>query len=373
MSTTVEYIYSKEEAAELREAIIRDYVKPIVEEAFEKYPQLNSAMLLVAQYWSHEANDTIHYLLVFSALETLDIEVVFKSEFDPQYDPQYIDPINWSEPLPDPDQPIRYTIRQSIEEEDEDEEEEAKMIEVGYSWKDKEKAVPAFAAFCKEGYDYDTMVLAAYSPYAILRRRGEEVEREVIGEMLRPWVDGVKQYEYIYSSEEVANLREELMHDRVMPVVKNAFDKYPQLKSAMLLVAQYWDDEANDAVHDRLFFSVLETLNIETVWKLNAEAIWKKERHGDPLNIPGLQIELYEDENDEYFWGKIYWGDNGKAIPAFAAFCKEACNQLMSISEAYSPYAILQCKGEEIEIEVIGEMVRPWLDGIKHEWYEGED
>ena len=45
----------------------------------------------------------------------------------------------------------------------------------------------------------------------------------------------------------------------------------------------------------------------------------------------------------------------------------------MSISEAYSPYAILRRQGEEIEIEVIGEMVRPWLDGIKHEWYEGED
>lgn len=358
MSTTVEYIYSKEEAAELREAIIQNYVKPIVKEAFEKFPQLNSAMFLVAECWGDGTKDGVQHLIVFSALEMLDVEAVFTSQFDPLYDPQYIDPIHWPEPLPE----LHIKDRN-----------EAQIIEVGYSWQDEDKGTPAFAAFCQEGSYYEILILQSYSPYAILRRQGEEIEIEVIGKMVRPRLDGIQKYEHLYSRKEAAKLREEIIQDCIIPVVKSTFDRYPQLRSVILLVAQYWDDQANDAVHNRLFFSVLETPDIETVWKLNAETIWKKQRQSDPLNIPGLQIELYEDENDEYFWGKIDWDDNGKAIPAFAAFCKEACNQLMSISEAYSPYAILQRKGEEIEVEVIGEMLRPWLDGIKSEWYEGED
>ncbi len=35
--------------------------------------------------------------------------------------------------------------------------------------------------------------------------------------------------------------------------------------------------------------------------------------------------------------------------------------------EAYSPYAIFRRQGDDLEIEVVGKMLRPWLDGIKPE------
>lgn len=43
----------------------------------------------------------------------------------------------------------------------------------------------------------------------------------------------------------------------------------------------------------------------------------------------------------------------------------------MSAREAYTPYAILRRRADDIEVEIVGEMLRPQLDGIKpEEWDE---
>ncbi|VEP16960.1 conserved hypothetical protein [Hyella patelloides LEGE 07179] len=54
-------------------------------------------------------------------------------------------------------------------------------------------------------------------------------------------------------------------------------------------------------------------------------------------------------------------------IPAFAAFCKEGSHQCMSTSEAYTPYAILTRTDNSIAVEIVGKMLRPWLDGVRPE------
>ncbi|MBO1351327.1 MAG: hypothetical protein EBE86_029985 [Hormoscilla sp. GUM202] len=54
-----DYLYSEEEAAQLRARIIDSYVKLGVKACFEKYPQLNSATFLIAQYWNDEARDEV--------------------------------------------------------------------------------------------------------------------------------------------------------------------------------------------------------------------------------------------------------------------------------------------------------------------------
>ncbi len=58
---------------------------------------------------------------------------------------------------------------------------------------------------------------------------------------------------------------------------------------------------------------------------------------------------------------------NDNAIPNFAAYFKEGCHQEMDYLEAYSPYAVFRRKEGDIEIEVVGNMLRPWLDGIRPE------
>ncbi|MDZ4872096.1 MAG: hypothetical protein CLLPBCKN_001484 [Chroococcidiopsis cubana SAG 39.79] len=43
----------------------------------------------------------------------------------------------------------------------------------------------------------------------------------------------------------------------------------------------------------------------------------------------------------------------------------------MSTREAYIPYAILRRRAGDIEVEIVGQMIRPQLDGIKPgEWDE---
>jgi hypothetical protein len=69
--------------------------------------------------------------------------------------------------------------------------------------------------------------------------------------------------EHLYTKKQAEQLREKLIKLVILPLVKANFDKHPKLNSAVMLVAQYWDDEANDAVHERIIYSRLDTLNLE--------------------------------------------------------------------------------------------------------------
>jgi hypothetical protein len=161
-----------------------------------------------------------------------------------------------------------------------------------------------------------------------------------------------------------AKIREKIIDFEIIPKIKMIFNKYLELQSAMILVAQYWDDEAGDAVHYRLIFSVLPTpvLGIELIETDDSYDL-------DPVNLPGLpnldDICYSVDDFYGFVDGEYCWNDNGNAIPAFAAYCKEGCHQDMDYSEAYSPYAVFRRKAAEIEIEVVGTMLRPWLDGTR--------
>lgn len=171
--------------------------------------------------------------------------------------------------------------------------------------------------------------------------------------------------EHLYTKKQAAQLRQKLIDSCIVAIVKANLNKYPQLKSAALLVAQYWNDEASDAVHHRLIYSILDTPDLEAAAKARMDYA------EDPVNLPGISDD-FGDLIDEVDYIKsdtepYYWNDNHEAIPAFAAFCKEGCHQEMDGIDAYSPYAILRRQGDDIEIEVVGKMLRPWLDGIKPE------
>ena len=170
--------------------------------------------------------------------------------------------------------------------------------------------------------------------------------------------------EHIYTKLEAAELREKIISCEILPRIKVAFDKYPQLLSAMILVAQYYNDDAGDAVHYKMIFSVLPT----PVW--GREFLDNDYDDNDRVNLPGL-LGLYE--ITDYLWeyfdpledGEYCWEEDRNAIPIFAAYCKEGCHQEMEYLDTYIPYAVFRRKDEEIEIEVVGNMLRPWLDGLR--------
>lgn len=160
---------------------------------------------------------------------------------------------------------------------------------------------------------------------------------------------------------EAKQLREKLIQKWILPALEARFAKYPALKSAGMFVSQFWCDEADDAVHLTLIYSVLETPDFQTAIALE---------YGDPdsVNLPDLPSHNDIDwlERQDF----IPWDDNGIAIPAFAAFCREDCHQEMTNEEACSLFAIFRKTEDGFDIEYCGEMIRPWLDGIRPEFFE---
>ena len=182
-----------------------------------------------------------------------------------------------------------------------------------------------------------------------------------------------------WNPKEAEAARQRLINEYIVPRFNEARKEYPAVRSMLLLVAQYWDDEANDAVHAKLAYSERNTPDIEAYLEAEKKHCWDDEEEwqgeGDPpavladvINLPTLPAEVHE----KFFWGWYYppgWPDNSDAIPAFAAFCREGAHQEMPAREAYSPYAVLRLDPSgSLVIEVIGTMHRDWLDGVKPEW-----
>ena len=176
--------------------------------------------------------------------------------------------------------------------------------------------------------------------------------------------------ELSYTKDQTESLRQKIIDEYVVPIVKNVFEKYPKIRSATFTVAQYWNDNANDEVHNFFLFSVLETPDWEAFTKA------EQEDRIDSINLPDFETNEYfsyfslqwdarnELEKDKDFYR---WYGMSEEIPAFAAYAPGGAHQSMDYSEAYNPYAILYRKDNDVEVKIVGKMLRPWLDGIKPE------
>ena len=171
--------------------------------------------------------------------------------------------------------------------------------------------------------------------------------------------------ELLYTRNQTVLIRQKIIDRYVIPTVEKVFTKYPKINSCTFAVAQYWDDQARDEVHAFFLYSVLDTPD----WEAFAEAEYEE----DNINLPGFRYQYILSpgniwDETKYRFDVDYWnGLRGDEIAAFAAFCKEGSHQCMAYAEAYTPYAVLRRREEEIEIEIVGKMLRPWLDGVRPE------
>ena len=161
------------------------------------------------------------------------------------------------------------------------------------------------------------------------------------------------------------------LDETVLVGVRDYFARHPQLRSACVLVAQYWNDEAYDAVHADIVLSVKETPDLDAHFRSGWDSL-----SGDTL--PDLVNTPFEfDSFDLYV--KTRWDSNGDAIPLFQAFCADG-SQEWPDEDNYRPYCIVRRdetaaggapgKGVLVSgvfVEVVGQLLRPQLDGIEPE------
>lgn len=158
-----------------------------------------------------------------------------------------------------------------------------------------------------------------------------------------------------------AALREAFLEQNFRPRVAATFDRDPDVQSVLLVVGQFYSDEAEDAVH----VDLVPALDAQPEWP---ECVRSSPFYGDDEG----SIELTKRGEAALAWDEIFTSPfkfpeldgNTTAITAFASFCPEVTSQEDSLDVAYTPYAIgRRGEGGAVMIEVIGSIVRPeWED-----------
>jgi uncharacterized protein (TIGR02996 family) len=173
---------------------------------------------------------------------------------------------------------------------------------------------------------------------------------------------GVLKDGYSFTPGQTDVARRQFIRTQLQPALAKYFEKYERLQSAMLCVAQYWADEADDAVHNRVVVSELVQPTLKGVGDHDEDS------GGDP-NIPNTPIipEYYDHPTSAIgCWELgVRWDDNNGAIPLWAAFApEEGSQEYDKLDEVYSPAVILYRHGG---YEIL-RMPRPYLDGIRSSW-----
>lgn len=173
--------------------------------------------------------------------------------------------------------------------------------------------------------------------------------------------------------------RKKAIENDLLPYVESIFKKRPELKSALFLVAQYWADEANDAVHARVVFSKRET----PLWPHPCR--WNDDKKKKDEEVTEVCSMCATGRSD---FGWMPFDDNGEGIVAFQSCCREDASQESEENEAYLPYAIVRRtsapsttktkskKAPELSVEIVGGPIRAWLEDATiddEDMYDDED
>jgi uncharacterized protein (TIGR02996 family) len=145
---------------------------------------------------------------------------------------------------------------------------------------------------------------------------------------------------------------ETLEHLRTL--ARRAFEKRPETRSLLFAVAQYWNDQADDEVHDFLVSS--------------------------PRDVPAWPhfCEMYDEDGGLATPGEhcnqscdLELGGIGVWPETWARFCHESGSQDRNDGENFTPYAIARRRGDgdqlDFEVEVIGKLWRPEEDLLPDE------
>lgn len=379
--------YTPEEAEYLRQDYIKRFILSSIWMVFRAYPDVKSIALVLGEFEAPEREDLpIHMHLILSSEENPDIQAWFL-ECEDEWTGRlsYSGQANWfigGRPAAQKagfkfDQdgaPIFSESRSRLD---------STWIDYSdpmYFGVSHFMLAPLFSAFCKDGGHVEAPPSQNFAPYAVIRRQVSQRKRtkkqiqdnlglvvDIVGTQFRPWLDGVMltnedKILKKYTAAQTEELRTKFLQEEVVPLIRTVFEDYSKYQEAILLVAQYWDDEAGDAVHPEILLSDKANCDYQNWFKNLYD-------NGEFVFIGGLDQKI-EDLFDNFRWhGLTGWQENYECIPLFAAFCKEARSQDDDVEDTYLPYAIFR-RGpyNSVTTEVVGKMIRPWLDGVMPEW-----
>ncbi len=167
--------------------------------------------------------------------------------------------------------------------------------------------------------------------------------------------------------EVIETMRQQLIDEWMKPLAETLRIRHVDklaMRSAVVCVAQYWDDEAYDAVHSLWLVSQLE----DPDWEAGLTYRYRPYPGPgeDPVvdnPDPNLPSGYFQSDLAPTFQETQPWKDNTDAIPIAAAWCREGANQDLEDIENYLPFVILRYVGGTWRAE-LQPMVRPWLNGV---------
>ncbi len=172
-----------------------------------------------------------------------------------------------------------------------------------------------------------------------------------------------------YTPEETSELREQYLQEKVHPVIKKLMETFPKINMVLFQVAQYWCDEAEDAVHCALVASDKFELSQAEIAESWQDGHFIEEETNEDFGIACLLNYLPQENIPKAI--ELYqtiqipdWDENEDMIPLFAAYTNEGYFQDDDPINKYRSCAIFRRSASNIEMQVVSEQSRPWLEGV---------
>lgn len=181
----------------------------------------------------------------------------------------------------------------------------------------------------------------------------DELEKKYKGKKKNASADSKKYFdifnkiENASSSEEMLNL---IVNEYFLPIAKFAFEQNVGVREAFLSVAQYWNDEATDAVHLAVQFSNKNFISWED---LNSS----DNAFDGNYNGPGDKLyDIAMDQVHNFDYG--FYPDNYENfIMYMSEFCKPG-SQEYGFVQNYEPLVIAFEQNGEVKVKIITDKVK---------------
>lgn len=162
------------------------------------------------------------------------------------------------------------------------------------------------------------------------------------------------------------NIYEYCVNAWFKPVATEFFNLEKDIKCVVVAVAQYWNDEADDAVHTAILPLSEEFTSWQDCFRFSKNKFASRRYYRDDDKREFGEIDKYDlitKANEAVFGDKYrnapYPNNTTEYINAFASFCKEGGSQENDTMENYNPILVFYKNDDgSIRVRDLGNVIR---------------